>query len=210
MMKRMPEQGSCGKPPQPSSNTLLVYAPKTCCNPYPPFDEEAEMDIRLHNMGVDPQQYRNALRETNERNRVYLQKFCYVWYGVCLVSVLTLMVPILLALTAIPIRGGGAWLIMAGVHLPIFVCLGFICWAKSAGSKYRAQLVQEVWDPVMHKHGVGVDMWSDQKHAGPSIGFGVNAVKPSAAAAGPVNFCPGCGAQRNPSTAFCSACGRRF
>ena len=50
------------------------------------------MDIRLHNMGVDPHQYRNALRETNERNRVYLQKFCYVWYGVCLVSVLTQVV----------------------------------------------------------------------------------------------------------------------
>ena len=204
-MRRMPEQGYCGKPPPPSANTLLVFAPKTCCNPYPPFDEEAEMDIRLHNMGVDPHQYRNALRETNERNRVYLQKFCYAWYGVCLVSLLTFMVPIILVMT--PVRMGGAWLIMAGVHLPIIVFLGFLGWAKYAGSQYRAKLVREVWDPVMNKHGVGVDMWSDQKHTGPAIGFGVTAVTRAAAA---VNFCPGCGAQRNPSTAFCSACGRRF
>ena len=54
------------------------------------------MDSRLSHMGVDPHQYRNALRETNERNRVYKEKFCYVWYGVCLVSLLVLVVGLIL------------------------------------------------------------------------------------------------------------------
>lgn len=128
------------------------------------------MDIRLQKMGVDPHQYRNAMHETNERNRVYKQKFCHVWYAVCLVSLLVFGVLIIIVVTTIRIHWA---LVMLFVHLPIFICIGFCGYAKCAGNRYRAALVREVWDPVTQSHGVGVEMWSDQKHTGPVIGFGV-------------------------------------
>ena len=138
------------------------------------------MDIRLHNMGVDPHQYRNALRETNERNRVYLQKFWCVWYGVCLVSLLFIVLFILA--TAGIFRVEPAWIVMVTVQLPFIICCGFKGWRKCAGSQYRAKLVREVWDLVMQSHGVGVEMWADQKFTGPVIGFGVTAVTQAAGA----------------------------
>ena len=55
------------------------------------------MDTRLHSMGVDPHQYHNALRETNERNCVYKKKFCYVWYGVCFAGFLPLLAGLIIS-----------------------------------------------------------------------------------------------------------------
>ena len=181
----MPAQGIMGAPPSQTSTTHVVYAPKVCCNPYPPFDEEAPMDSRLSHMGVDPHQYRNALRETNERNRVYKEKFCYVWYGVCLVSLLVLVVgPILTAVGPQSLKDSAAMLVLAFTHLPFLFCMCFVCGSKVAGTQHRAKMVREVWNPVMQSHGVGVEMWADQKHTGPSIGFGVSGWLPTASPLG--------------------------
>ena len=181
----MPAWGFAGAPPSQTSTTHVVYAPKTCCNPYPPFDEEAPMDSRLSHMGVDPHQYRNALRETNERNRVYKEKFCYVWYGVCLVSLLVLVVgPILTAVGPQSLKDSAAMLVLAFTHLPFLFCMCFVCGSKVAGTQHRAKMVREVWNPIMQSHGVGVEMWADQKHTGPSIGFGVSGWLPTASPLG--------------------------
>jgi len=174
----MPAKGSAGVPPTPTATTHVVYAPKTYCNPYPPFDEEAPMDTRLHNMGVDLHQYQNALRETNERNRLYKQKFCNVWHGVCFVGFLSVVAGILV------LDRSRLAVMMIVVHLPFVFCMCFCCGAKIAGTKHRARLVREVWDPVMRSHGVGVEMWADQKHFGPSIGFGVMPWLPTASTPG--------------------------
>ena len=140
----MPGQGFAGAPPSQTSTTHVVYAPKVCCNPYPPFDEEAPMDSRLSHMGVDPHQYRNALRETNERNRVYKEKFCYVWYGVCLVSLLVLVVgPILTMAGAFGGKDadpGHTALVLAFTHLPfLFSCV--LC----VFQRLRARSIGQKW-----------------------------------------------------------------
>ena len=211
---RMPAQGFAGAPPAPSATTHVVYAPKTCCNPYPPFDEEAPMDTRLHNMGVDPHQYKNAMRETNERNRVYKQKFCKVWYGVCLASFLVFVLGAIITRVT---KMGHPWgLLMALVvtHVPFVFCVCFVIGAKIAGTQHRARLVREVWDPVMRSHNVGVEMWSDQKHTGPSIGFGVSGWLPTASLPGQTDatashkrFCTKCGTKAEGPGAFCAQCG---
>lgn len=179
---RMPAKGIAGAPPAPTATTHVVYAPKTRCNPYPPFDVEAQMDPRLQNMGVDQNQYQNALRDTNERNRLYKQKFCYVWYVVYFASFLSLVVGLIITRTEEGMRGLMVMLIVT--HLPIVFCMCFVCGAKIKGTQHRARLVREIWDPVMRPHGVGEEKWSEKKHFGPSIGFGVSGWLPTASALG--------------------------
>ena len=143
------------------------------------------MDPRLHNLGVDPHQYRSALRETNERNHVYKQKFCKVWYGVCLASLIVLILGMIIPMAGKVDRSFGITLWATIVwHVPLLFCAFFVCGSKIAGTKHRAGLVREVWDPIMRSHGVGVEMWADQKHTGPSIGFGVSGSLPTASPQG--------------------------
>ena len=76
------------------------------------------------------------------------------------------------------------FLMLIVLHVPCVFCMCFVCGAKIAGTQHRARLVREVWGPVMWSHGVGVEMWADQKHTGPSIGFGVSGWLPTASPLG--------------------------